>query len=150
MNTENIRKTPKIRKAEAEHRQAVRKLQIALIEASLRFERHQDFTAWLVANNCECIESYDPIRGRDEQVSAIWDLKRRVSDIDDIVDALSARNPTLLREPLACLAACALRYTDPKLRRGQRAQYRNAFVLLIESLSQRIADNPAEQEAGDD
>jgi hypothetical protein len=73
------------------------------------------------------------------------------NQFDDIVDALCARNPTLLREPLAGLAAYALGHTEPKLRRDQRAQYRNAFVLLVESLSQRIADNPAEQqEAGDD
>src|SRR5262249_34964621 len=51
-----------------------------LIKAAARFERHEEFTAWLIRNNYEYVEACDPLRGRSEQADAIYNLQREAEE----------------------------------------------------------------------
>jgi hypothetical protein len=58
-------------------------LQTAIIKAAARFERHEEFSAWLSRNRADSVEAYDPVRGRTKQADAICDLEWKVFCLED-------------------------------------------------------------------
>jgi hypothetical protein len=78
----------KVRQGSNEERHAIANLECAIIKAGAKFQRHQEFTAWLCRNNADLIEAYDPIRG--DLANEFYDLKNRMEWLVGRVDNLSA------------------------------------------------------------
>jgi hypothetical protein len=95
----------RISPAERQEREAIASLRVAIIKTAARFERHEDFTAWLCRNNREDIEAYDPIRGRDEQVDAIRNLQWKVEILEDALGGTNKFIAQLVSERLATAKA---------------------------------------------
>src|SRR5215471_9266683 len=58
-------------------------LRKAVLDASGRFSRHENFTAWLCRNNCEHIEGFDTLRISRDISNEVHLLRQRVEMLED-------------------------------------------------------------------
>jgi hypothetical protein len=103
--TDKNGKSRTIRSGSKEERRAEAALHKAIIDAALRFKRHEEFTTWLLRNHCEHIDAMDPIRGHDLQINKIRALEVEVERLKSIVDGHSKLLDTLGHDLLARVAA---------------------------------------------
>jgi hypothetical protein len=92
----NRKKLRKVRNGSYEQRWAQAQLEIAMVEASLRFEKHEDFSKWLLGNGAVDLDALDPIRGRDKQSDAIRDLQYQMEGIKLELEYLRDSNKQIL------------------------------------------------------
>jgi len=92
----------KLRSGSLAERGAVAALQKAIIDAALRFDRHEEFTAWLGRNGYDFIDAYDPLRREREISNELYSLKHTVEWLTRRVDDHADFIQTYVKEKLAC------------------------------------------------
>lgn len=93
-------KGKKVRRGSDDERYAIAALRKAMIDAALKFKRHEDFNDWLNRNMCFHLDCWDPTRGHDKQVDAIYDLEWRVQHVEEETKHLNHMLKLLLDERL--------------------------------------------------